>query len=281
MGPVPIIQDKSHVQSVITPKVEYFEEDSSFHNPIYTYGQKNTDGIIEKIKKGNVWKTFKEILSPKATYNPETHFSNFIARVKGHGEDVKVEKSEYHNAESEIEEVSIWEKVKSAFSQNQPLYTEHHYLGPLPIINENDLESSPISNPSIVHTSEGTSDKEYIELYKDAANEIFHSIKNAAQKLVPIDIKDTVKEVLSPMETSDPETHFENLINDPLIQDVVQEVSESQDTFLTRVSEITRADLVNTGVEFWKIMYQLLFVLVAFIILTPFGIDIMTEGGLL
>ena len=126
-----------------------------------------------------------------------------------------------------------------------------------------------------------SSDKEYIELYKDAANEIFHSIKNVVQKLVPIDIKDTVKEVLSPMETSDPETHFENLINNPLIQDVVQEVSESQDTFLSRVSEITRADLVNTGVEFWKIMYQLLFVLVAFIILTPFGIDIMTEGGLL
>ena len=85
---------------------------------------------------------------------------------------------------------------------------------------------------------------------------------------------------LGNMQTSDPETHFSSFINDPLVSDIVQKVNDTPDYLLTRVSEISRKDIVDTAVAFWKTMYQLLFFLVVFIILTPFGIDIMTEGGL-
>ena len=61
---------------------------------------------------------------------------------------------------------------------------------------------------------------------------------------------------------------------------MAQKVSDTKDEILTRVSEIDRTDVINSTVAWWKVIYQFLFVLVTFIILTPFGIDIMTDGGL-
>ena len=204
--------------------------------------------VYNQIEKKNIWDKIKSI----SKYDQE----------------INTEKSEYFSPDSKDERLSIWEKVKGVLFPDQPLYTEHHYLGPVPVIKTNDVGPSTNSNPSTAHIGQGYSSNEFSEIYKDAATGL-------AQEF-----KDSVKDVLSPMETSDPETHLSNFINDPLVQDFVQKLANTQETFLTRVSKITRADIVNRSVGFWKIMYQLLLLLVTFIILTSFGIDIVTEGGL-
>ena len=208
----------------------------------------NPNPVYNRIEKKNTWEKIKNIFK--------------------YDQKIKEEKSEYFSLHSQDERVSIWGKVKSALFPDQPLYTEHHYLGPIPVIKTNDVRPSSNSNTSTAQAGQKYSTNEYSEIYKDAVTGLAE------------EFKDSVKDVLSPMETSDPETHLNNFINDPLVQDFVQKLAETQETFLTRVSEITRADIVNSGVGFWKIMYQLVLHLVMFIILTSFGIDIVTEGGL-
>ena len=208
----------------------------------------NPNLVYNRIEKKNIWEEIKSIIK----YDQKTN----------------AEKYEYFSPDPQDERVSIWAKVRSVLFSDQPYYTEHHYLGPVPVIKTNDVGPSTNLNPLTGQKGQEYSKNEYSEIYKD-------TVPGLAEEF-----KDSVKDVLSPMETSDPETHLNNFINDPLVQDFVQKLADTQEKFLTRVSEITRADIVNTGVGFWKIMYQLLLLLVTFIILTSFGIDIVTEGGL-
>ena len=204
--------------------------------------------MYNQIEKKNIWEKIKSIIK--------------------YDQEINTEKSEYFSPDPQNEGVSIWGKFKSVLFPDQPLYTEHHYLGPVPVIKTNDVGPSTNLNPSTAQIGQGYSSNEFSEIYKDAATGLAK------------EFKDSVKDVLSPMKTSDPETHLSNFINDPLVQDFVQKLADTQETFVTRVSEITRADIVNTGVGFWKIIYQLILLFVTLIILTSFGIDIVTEGGL-
>ena len=308
----------SYFNSFIAPKVEIGPDvndgSSEYYNP---YVQKEEVSVWDKVKKSAVWNSVKEILSPKTTFDPKTHLDNFISFQTEYDHDANHESAEYYNPYLVKEgQISIWEKLKSAILPEQPLYTEHHYSGPLPIVEGNEVESNPSAYQPTIPSSQDEPNYEYVEIYKNAANGLLSKIKQIggslgtlAQKVVPTedieqilsphetvdpeqhfsnllekipseDIKETIAGVLKPMQTSDPETHFSSFINDPVVSDIVQKVNDTPEQLLTRVSEISRKDIVDTAVAFWKTMYQLLFFLVVFIILTPFGIDIMTEGGL-
>ena len=46
----------------------------------FKYKQERRGNLFQKIKETGAWKSFSEILSPKETHDPETHFNNFISQ---------------------------------------------------------------------------------------------------------------------------------------------------------------------------------------------------------
>ena len=95
-----------------------------------------------------------------------------------------------------------------------------------------------------------------------------------------LSIWDNIKNVISPVETSDPETHYEDFVSKPLVETALNEISKAKEQFFNRVSQIDRNDIHNSLVVWWKIVYQLLFVLVTAVIGGALFVDATMEGGL-
>ena len=89
-----------------------------------------------------------------------------------------------------------------------------------------------------------------------------------------------VKEIISPTEQSDPDVLFDDFLSKPFVETTLNQISQTKEDFFNRVSQISRKDVYDTTVIWWKVMYQLMFALVSAVIGGAFLIDFTREGGL-
>ena len=89
-----------------------------------------------------------------------------------------------------------------------------------------------------------------------------------------------VKEIISPAETSDPDVLLDDFLSRPFVETTLNKISQTKEKIFNRVSNISRKDILESTVVWWKVMYQLLFAFIAAIIGGSFLIDMTMEGGL-
>ena len=216
--------------------------------------------IKKELDTESIWETIKDIISPKSTFDEETHFNNLVSseeppsydhedtagvwntirniispqaaqELKSHLNIPVSSESEYvqHHKKN-----SFWKKIKDVVSSNLQQDHEIEYDGPIATNSE----------------------------YLGQEDGLFSKIK----ELIPVQ---NIRDIISPLSTADPEEHLNNLFSYPIVENIVN-----------RVSTISRADMMASTGTWLKLVYQLLFIVITIIIGGAFLDDLNNEGGL-
>lgn len=264
------------IKELVSPKSTY-DPETHFDNlisydPGYTqaYGQEEKTGI---------WQTIKELISPKLTYDPETHFDKLLSPDPGY--------SQEHGQE---EKTGIWETIKKLVSPKSTYDPETHFdnlISSGPVYGQEQKQSlwKQIKNyllPKPTHKQQINT--LYESHYSDIATsnpEYSPEIKEGLwKKIKELLLPQHIKDVISPVETADPDKHFDEFLSEPFVETALNQISQTKEDFFDRVSHITHKDILDSTVVWWKIMYQLMLVLVAAVIGGAFLVDLTMEGGL-
>ena len=119
-------------------------------------------------------------------------------------------------------------------------------------------------------------------LYESQYGEVVtgNSVEGIWKKVKELLLPQDVKDFISPVKPSDPDVLFDDFLSRPIVETTLNHISQKKEHFLNRVSQISRKDILESTVVWWKVMYQLLFGLVAAVIGGAFLIDMTMEGGL-
>ena len=263
---------ETHFENSIRSKLKYIlsSPDSLTYDEFQTNFDKNlnTQHIGVKQDQDNLWTKIKSLISPKSTFDPETHFSNIIS-------------SNSENNQDTIERV--WNGIKEIISPKATQDPEIHLTNAISHIRNGtyNQRENVWSKLSYALFSSNTPKQDQFQTNFDKnldtydygespPAEYYGQLKEGLlEKLSNTLITSDIKEIIEPIKTLNPKEHFSNIISHPIVE-----------TVLNKASQVSREDILKSAVIWWHLIYKLVFAAVFVVVGGAFFADANTAGGL-